>query len=81
LKPILLLDDIFVKIDPQRMRHLLTLLSGARFGQVLITDTDARRLHEAVDGLGLDTRFFHLQHNAPIRHAPQQRTELAAGDR
>jgi recombinational DNA repair ATPase RecF len=59
-RPILLLDDIFDKIDPQRMRHLLKLLSGQRFGQVLITDTDASRLHTALDGLDLDVRFFHL---------------------
>ncbi len=61
-KPMLLLDDIFDKIDPQRMRHLLQLLRDGRFGQVFITDTDARRLHQALDGLGLDTRFFHLHH-------------------
>jgi DNA replication and repair protein RecF len=66
LKPILLLDDIFDKIDPQRMRHLLKLLSGHRFGQVLITDTDAPRLHQALDGLDLDTRFFHLAHGQAI---------------
>ncbi len=65
-RPILLLDDIFDKIDPQRMRHLLALLSGQRFGQVIITDTDARRLHQALDGLDLDTRFFHLAHGTPI---------------
>lgn len=65
-RPVLLLDDIFDKIDPQRMRHLLTLLSGQRFGQVIITDTDARRLHQALDGLDLDTRFFHLAHDSPI---------------
>lgn len=59
-KPVLLLDDIFDKIDPQRMRHLLQLLSDQRFGQVLITDTDATRLHAALDGLDLDTRFFQL---------------------
>lgn len=66
VKPILLLDDIFDKIDPQRMRHLLRLLSGHRFGQVLITDTDAPRLHQALDGLDLDTRFFHLAHGQAI---------------
>lgn len=66
-RPILLLDDIFDKIDPQRMRHLLALLSGHRFGQVLITDTDAGRLHQALDGLDLDVRFFHLAHGEPIR--------------
>lgn len=62
IKPILLLDDIFDKIDPQRMRHLLRLLGGGRFGQVIVTDTDATRLHAALDGLGLDTRFFELHH-------------------
>ena len=61
-KPLLLLDDIFDKIDPQRMRHLLGLLGGHRFGQVIITDTDAHRMHKALDGLDLDTRFFHLDH-------------------
>jgi DNA replication and repair protein RecF len=74
-KPILLLDDIFDKIDPERMRHLLALLAGDRFGQVFITDTDARRLHAALDGLDLDVRFFHLHHNEGITHeAPLQRT-------
>jgi len=62
IKPLLLLDDIFDKIDPQRMRHLLGLLGGHRFGQVIITDTDAQRMHKALDGLDLDTRFFHLDH-------------------
>ena len=62
VKPLLLLDDIFDKIDPQRMRHLLELLGGGRFGQVIITDTDAQRMHKALDGLDLDTRFFHLDH-------------------
>ncbi|MFT3885516.1 MAG: DNA replication/repair protein RecF [Flavobacteriales bacterium] len=73
--PILLLDDIFDKIDPQRMRHLLKLLSGGNFGQVIITDTDAARLHQALDGLPLDIRFFHLSHEHVLAPA---RTEVAA---
>lgn len=71
-RPILLLDDIFDKIDPQRMRHLLQLLSDHRFGQVLITDTDPKRLHAALDGLDLETRFFHLTHEGIAREAPQR---------
>lgn len=71
-RPILLLDDIFDKIDPQRMRHLLRLLSGHRFGQVLITDTDPQRLHAAIDGLDLESRFFHLDHHGIIREADQR---------
>jgi DNA replication and repair protein RecF len=74
LKPILLLDDIFDKIDPQRMRHLLKLLGGGRFGQVLITDTDARRMHQVLDGLKLDVRFFHMAHGQPISHETLERT-------
>lgn len=71
-RPILLLDDIFDKIDPQRMRHLLRLLSDHRFGQVIITDTDPLRLHAALDGLDLETRFFHLTHEGIHREAPQR---------
>jgi DNA replication and repair protein RecF len=59
-RPILLLDDIFDKIDPQRMRHLLGLLRQQRFGQVFITDTDPQRLRTALDGTGLDVRCFNL---------------------
>ena len=73
-RPILLLDDIFDKIDPQRMRHLLKLLSGQRFGQVLITDTDASRLHAALDVLDLDVRFFHLDHDTPLTREKVERT-------
>lgn len=73
VRPILLLDDIFDKIDPQRMRHLLKLLKDHRFGQVLITDTDAARLHQALDGLDLDVRFFHLDHGHALRHEKAER--------
>lgn len=68
--PILLLDDIFDKIDPRRMHHLLRLLGGGRFGQVIITDTDAGRLQAALQGLQLETRFFaldHVPHETPER--------------
>ncbi len=73
IKPMLLLDDIFDKIDPQRMRHLLRLLGDGRFGQVIITDTDAQRLGHALEGTGLDTRFFNLKHQA----GPEQAEYLA----
>ncbi|HMQ76917.1 MAG TPA: DNA replication/repair protein RecF [Flavobacteriales bacterium] len=74
-RPVLMLDDIFDKIDPQRMRHLLRLLGGGRFGQVLITDTDAGRLHQALDGLPHDVRFFHLDHAQAIRMEAVERAE------
>ncbi len=73
-RPILLLDDIFDKIDPQRMRHLLRLLGGHRFGQVLITDTDATRLHAVLDRTAMEIRFFHLAHDTPITPEEVERT-------
>ena len=74
--PILLLDDIFDKIDPRRMHHLLRLLGGGRFGQVIITDTDAGRLQDALQGLQLETRFFaldHVPHETPERAVAEGR--------
>jgi DNA replication and repair protein RecF len=45
--PILLLDDIFEKLDQQRMEALLGIIRGPAFGQVLLTDTHAERVRAA----------------------------------
>ena len=45
--PILLLDDIFEKLDQQRMEALLRIIRGTAFGQVVLTDTHAERVREA----------------------------------
>ncbi|MCR4919955.1 MAG: DNA replication and repair protein RecF, partial [Prevotella sp.] len=37
--PLLLLDDIFDKLDADRVEQLVTLVAGTRFGQIFITDT------------------------------------------
>lgn len=42
--PILLLDDIFDKLDQQRVGQLLTLVLGSAFGQVFLSDTDPERV-------------------------------------
>lgn len=44
LKPILLLDDIFDKLDRNRVQRLMDLVSSDFFGQVLVTDTDEERI-------------------------------------
>jgi DNA replication and repair protein RecF len=43
-KPILLLDDIFDKLDSQRVASILQLVSQQAFGQIFITDTDRQHL-------------------------------------
>lgn len=43
-KPILLLDDIFDKLDSERVERIVQLVAGEQFGQIFITDTDRQHL-------------------------------------
>ena len=43
-KPILLLDDIYDKLDESRISHLMEQICEGTFGQVFITDTNTERL-------------------------------------
>lgn len=58
IKPLLLLDDIFEKIDTHRMNHLLEIIKGEDFGQVVITDTSKKRIQ---DYLGKNTEYEILE--------------------
>lgn len=44
--PILLLDDIFDKLDARRVEHIVDVVSSERFGQIFITDTNRTHLDE-----------------------------------
>ncbi|HUX54738.1 MAG TPA: DNA replication/repair protein RecF [Williamwhitmania sp.] len=44
LKPLLLLDDIFDKLDMQRVEQLIALVAGEGFSQIFITDSNKTRL-------------------------------------
>lgn len=44
ITPILLLDDIYDKLDDNRVNHLMKLVSSNNFGQLFITDTHSKRL-------------------------------------
>ena len=59
LKPLLLLDDIFEKIDHSRMSQLVEIISKPDMGQVIITDTNKRRVEEYFEGKG-EVVFFEL---------------------
>jgi len=52
IPPILLLDDVFEKLDEDRMAHLLSQVCSNHFGQVFITDTHADRIKEKLDQTG-----------------------------
>ncbi len=49
MNPILLLDDVFDKLDIHRVSQLVHLVSSDRFGQVFITDTQAGRVESIFD--------------------------------
>ena len=54
-QPILLLDDIFEKLDQQRMEALLRIIRSESFGQVILTDTHTERVQQAFghgEGIG-----------------------------
>ena len=60
--PILLLDDIFDKLDAYRVRQLVELLMEQNFGQVCITDTHENRLKEVVKDLDENGKMFVVSH-------------------
>lgn len=49
-KPVLMLDDIFDKLDVHRVEKLINLVSADTFSQVLITDTDQERIAKLFQG-------------------------------
>ncbi len=65
-KPILLLDDIFDKLDMSRVKRLLGLLVDKDFGQIFITDTHEQRISEVLDSLNTDYRLFRVQNGEII---------------
>ena len=56
--PVLLLDDLFDKLDMGRVEQLIRLVSGERFGQIFITDCNKIRLQTILDRAGSEYTFF-----------------------
>ncbi|MFN3940524.1 MAG: hypothetical protein ACK4IY_08040, partial [Chitinophagales bacterium] len=54
LKPLLLLDDIFEKLDRRRLEALFSLLNSAEFTQVFITDADSERSNKVLQELKIN---------------------------
>ena len=59
-KPILLLDDVFDKLDDLRVSQLIKLVSENSFGQVFITDTSRERIITIFDSMAIDHIVFSL---------------------
>lgn len=57
-KPILLLDDIFDKLDDNRVTQLVKLVGNDHFGQVFITDTQRQRIKYLMDNTIVNHKIF-----------------------
>jgi DNA replication and repair protein RecF len=58
--PLLLLDDIFDKLDANRVEQIVSLVSGDAFGQIFITDTNRDHLDQILTASGHDYQIFHV---------------------
>lgn len=58
--PLLLLDDLFDKLDSQRVKHIVQLVNSERFGQIFITDTNLAHLDEMLKPLNMENRIFNV---------------------
>ena len=60
-KPMLLLDDVFDKLDDNRVEQLMTLVDQHHFGQIFITDTHPERSVNIFNKIQADFKVFHIK--------------------
>lgn len=61
IKPILLLDDIFDKLDQQRVEQIVKVVSGKQFGQIFFTDTNREHFDTVIKKMDADFRIFNVK--------------------
>ena len=60
VSPILLLDDIFDKLDENRVAHIVELVATDELGQIFISDTHGDRTEKVVKGTQQSYKMFNL---------------------
>ncbi len=61
IKPILLLDDVFDKLDTNRVEKIVQLVTDDKFGQIFMTDTNREHLEHIVEKVGSDYHIFRVE--------------------
>ena len=59
--PLLLLDDIFDKLDALRVKSIVELVSGNTYGQIFITDTNRDHLDQILSHSDAEYKIFHVE--------------------
>jgi len=67
-KPLLLLDDIFDKLDDRRIHKLMEMVSHHDFGQIFITDTGKDRVLNIFNSINVPVTLFDVN-NGAVNHA------------
>jgi DNA replication and repair protein RecF len=62
-KPVVLFDDIFDKLDDERVEHLVKLAADNNFGQVFITDTQKERIVNTMKKINSPGKVFMISNN------------------
>ncbi len=60
INPILLLDDVFDKLDEERVSHILEMVNGNHFGQIFLSDTHPKRIEDILSRLQLESSVFEV---------------------
>ena len=69
--PILLLDDLFDKLDMTRVEYLLSLVAGETFGQIFITDSNKVRINQILARVDSTAKSFEV-HGGTYQEQPAQ---------
>lgn len=73
--PLLLLDDIFDKLDASRVEQIVKLVSGDRFGQIFITDTNRDHLDKILEKVHGEYKVFSVGQGNVIERKEQANEE------
>lgn len=65
-KPILLFDDIFDKLDNNRVEQIIELVSENNFGQVFITDTQKERIDHVISEINASFKIFSISYGNAV---------------
>jgi len=70
MRPLLLLDDIFDKLDALRVERIMSLVDDSAFGQIFITDTNRSHLDEIMGRTAGDYRLWEVENGSfkPLHH-------------
>ena len=66
--PMLLLDDLFDKLDMGRVQNLLKMVAGNDFGQIFLSDSNKVRLSGIVDSITAERTYYEAKGGAFTRN-------------